>query len=133
MKLCFYHQDFDLDVSSGTEHAISQWHELAMAFGVKEIAIINETNDEIPCLNENIDIKEYKSLDEFILNNENIIFVEMDGVSHRECKLDIDAWYIFGGYKGIPIDLQPRIKINTPVALYPREAAAIILEYLWQQ
>ena len=133
MKLCFYHQKFDIDVSSGTEHALSQWHELAMAFGVTEIAIINETDDEIKQINEDITITQYPSLEEFLDDNSNFIFVEMDGENHHQHNIDNDAWYVFGGYQGIPTNLEPRIKIDTKVALYPREAAAIILENIWRQ
>ena len=132
MKICFFHTNFDRDVSSGTSHSLSQWNELLMAFNIKEIAIINETNDEINSISSNITVKEYNSFNEFINNNEKFIFVEQNGKeNYREHKYKKGFWYIFGSYKTLP---KADINIETNgVALYCREAAAIILaEASWQ-
>jgi tRNA(Leu) C34 or U34 (ribose-2'-O)-methylase TrmL len=139
MKLCFYHQPFDVDVSSGTVHARHQWHELAHAFGVTEMAVVNQTTDRFSSVNESIKISEYNSLTDFIQSKKhlhaNCVFVEQGPYpDHRTRVIDPDTWIVFGGTQGLPPNpLGDTITIKTKAALYPRQAAAIILENQWAQ
>jgi len=131
MKVCFYHQNFDIDVSSGTNHSKHQWHELCYAFGVTECAVINETKDDYKSVNDSIKIKNYKSLNQFLKREKGKkFFVEVgDHKSHRKAKIGKDDWVIIGGTSGIPDGLDGEyITIeNAKTVLYPREAAAIVL------
>lgn len=124
MKLCFYHQPFDVDVSSGTEHAMSQWSELCMAMGVTEVAVIDETDDNVHLFPDEITVTEYSSLEQFEEMNENLIYVEHGGKHYKEYDYNDDSWLVIGGSKGLP---KADVQIPTKVALYPREAAAIVL------
>jgi len=134
MKICFFHQPFDVDVSSGTDHARHQWHELASAFGVTKMAVINETYDEFSPVNSTIKVHKYNNLSSF-LKRKMCIFVEQgDYPNHRSVRIPADHWIVFGGAQGLPRNLDGKyITIPTKTALYPRQAAAIILENQWAQ
>lgn len=128
-KVCFYYQAFDRDVSSGTVHALYQWHELCFGLGVSELAVINQTDDPIVPINESLPVSEFDTLESFCDLNPNHLFVEVGGPDHREVHVPEDTWLVFGGAAGLPrADLS--LPINT--ALYPREAAAIVLENQWR-
>ena len=126
MKVCFTHNDFDAEVSSGTIHALYQWFELFHGFGVKECAIINISGDILPHIDSSIVVHEYESLDQFLKNHSgNEIFVDQGGAEYRGYDYSDTEWLIFGSTASLP---QADVGINTGgVALYPREAAAIIL------
>ncbi len=124
MKVCFHYEDFDRDVSSGTSHSIHQWHELLYAFGVTEVAVINSKRNKIKAVNDSVKMTNYKSLDDFLAVNDNVCFVEQGGEDYRDFDFSKYEWLILGGCSGLP---RSDVSLPTPVALYPREAAAIIL------
>ena len=125
MKVCFHHQDFDVDVSSGTSHALYQWHVLFYAFGVDEVAVINHTDDPLPYMGE-IVATSYETLEDFVAacDGATLTFVEEGGSDFRNFDFSETDWLVFGGTGGLP---RSDVGIDTKVALYPREAAAIIL------
>ena len=129
MKVCFHHQPFDVDVSSGTIHAFYQWFELFHAFDIDECAIINSSGDRPPVIDSHMVIAEYKSLGDF-LNHERgeVAFVEKGGDDYRDYDFRGVDWLVFGGTQGLPA-ADVGILTND-VALYPREAAAIVLAAL---
>ena len=127
--ICFYHTDFDRDVSSGTSHSIQQWSELLNAFNIKDVAVINQTKDKIPYHN-------YKSLEEFkVLNcDKNIAYTRALGdKNYRDVNyLEFD-WIVFGSSEKWDMDCGIAIDTYENKELYPREAAAIILaEASWR-
>lgn len=129
MKVCFHHQPFDVDVSSGTIHALYQWFELFHAFDVTECAVINESGDVLPNIDSDMKVREYRSLSAFLSGADGrVAYVEMGGASHKEYDFSHTDWLLFGGTNGLPLF---DVGIETGnVALYPREAAAIILAAL---
>lgn len=132
MKLVFHHEDFDRDVSSGTSHALSQWMELCSAFDVTDVIIINKTPDKLVYPNQEINVQTLPSLKYFLLLEEPYIFVEQGG---HPCYSSLDykgEWLVFGGHRGLPmIEGTKYVTIKTPVALYPREAAAVVMSNIW--
>jgi hypothetical protein len=129
MRVCFHHQDFDVDVSSGTSHALYQWFELLQAFGIKECAIINQTDDVIPVIGDML-VHEYRTIDDFMAAHPDVVMADTGGKSHREFDFTDVDWIVFGGTHGLP---RADVGISSG-ALYPREAAAIIIsEASWQQ
>ena len=134
MKICIFHQPFDIDVSSGTDHARHQWHELVCAFGVTEMAVINQTKDEFGPVNDRVRVTEYRSLNAFFLGKR-CVFVEQGPFpDHRGVRVPADHWIVFGGAQGLPLNLDGQyMTIPTRTSLYPRQAAAIILENQWAQ
>lgn len=140
MKVCFYHQDRDVDVSSGTEHARHQWHETCMSFGVTELAVINETDTPYKPVNDSLPVTEYATIDDFMEATQGeYYFIEQgDYPSHREITSPNGHWVCIGGTQGLPRDLTSDadhdieyFTINAEAILYPREAAVIILEHMW--
>lgn len=129
MKICFYHEDFDTDVSSGTIHAQYQWFELLHAFGITECAVINTTLEPFTTISSDIKFTEFSNLAEFIsgCDERNLAFVEMGGTDFRDFDYSNIEWLIFGSANGT----LPRQDVSIPtvdnVALYPREAAAIVI------
>jgi hypothetical protein len=125
-RVCFHHDHFDVDVSSGTSHALYQWFELLHAFNVFECAIINTSGDELPTINSEMKVNEYSRLEDFLATAENVTFVEMGGQSFKTYDYSNVDWIVFGGTGGLR---ESHIGIDTfgGRALYPREAAAIIL------
>lgn len=126
MKVCFHHDYFDVDVSSGTIHSMYQWFDLLHAFGVFECAIINNTDDDIPTINSDMTVTEYSRLDDFLSLHGNVVFVEQGGSPYRDYDFGDTEWLVFGGTAGLP---RADVGIETlgNRALYPRSAAAIIL------
>lgn len=121
--VCFYYTDFDRDVSSGTPFALQQWSELLGAFNIDEVAVINQTEEELPFPN-------YPSLSDFLLDQtgKEITLTRAQGSHHyKEFNYTKTDWLVFGSSErwnmegGIYIDTYQRKE------LYPREAAAIIL------
>lgn len=140
MKVCFYHQDRDVDVSSGTDHARHQWHETCMAFGVTELAVINETETAYTAVNDSLPVTEYPTFQAFLdATNGEYYFIESgEYPSHRQIDTPNDHWVCIGGTGGLPEgltgDAQHNIEyfsIKAETILYPREAAVIILEHMW--
>ena len=135
MKLCFHHELFDDDVSSGTIHALYQWFELCHAFDVCEVAIINLSGDEIPLIDSLMQVNEFPDLEKFIdftnRHGDRLTYVEMGGPNFKCYDFSCTDWLIIGGVKGLQVS---DVSLpSTRVALYPREAAAIVLaEALWQ-
>lgn len=132
MKVCFYHEDFDRDVSSGTSFSMQQWGELLNAFNVAEVAVINKTEDKLP-----YKFKEYKSLEEFVetTKDENVLFTRAKGTLHfREVNYGEVDWIVFGSNEKWIMEGGIFIPTHDKKELYPREAAAIVLSevYLWQ-
>jgi len=130
MKVCFYHEPFDTDVSSGTIHALYQWFELFQAFNVKECAIINKLETPPETINSDMVVYVFKTLKQFEakFKNQNKVYVEKGGRDYRKYRLKhkkID-WLIFGGTESLP-EADISIPTYKNVSLYPREAAAIIL------
>jgi hypothetical protein len=125
-RVCFHHDHFDRDVSSGTSHALYQWFELLHAFNVFECAIINTSGDELPIINSEMKVTEYSNLDDFLAAEQNVTFVEMGGQSFKTYDYSNVDWIVFGGTTGLR---SSDIGIETlgDRALYPREAAAIVL------
>lgn len=126
-KVCFHFTDFDRDVSSGTSHSVHQWHELFMAFGVTEVAVINETTESYPKVSEQVEVTEYSSLEDFISKNDNLVFVEQGASTHyKNYDYPKDCWLVFGAEKTLPkADIMIPTKGGN--SLYSREAVAIIL------
>jgi len=138
MKVCFFHEDFDKDVSSGTRHAAYQWVELLLSFGIKEVAVVNTTSDSFPCVSAELKVKEYNTLEEFreTLTDEVVVCAEPEGeILYRNVNYKKIDWLVIGGADGTNEDDDKSIVIPTEGkrALYPREAAAILLaEASWQ-
>lgn len=126
VKLCFHHEPFDRDVSSGTIHALYQWFELFHAFGVTECAIINLSGDTLPLIDSNMTVTEYASLDDFENSTSgNKVYLEHGGADYHSFDHTNTDWLVTGGTGGLP---RADIGIDTgTVALYPREATAIVL------
>lgn len=126
MKVCFHHELFDVDVSSGTIHALYQWFELLQAFDVTECAIINKTGDALPTISSDMKVTEYATIEAFIKANRAAkTFVEKGGKDYKSFDFSKTKWLVFGGTSGLP---KAHVQIETGTAsLYPREAAAIIL------
>ncbi len=123
MKLCIHHQPFDVDVSSGTNHAAHQWHELCAAFGVTELAVVNETGEPFPAINDSVLVREITGVDQ--LSGERV-FLEV-GPHPSVDGADIgDAWLVIGGAAG-NFEMGRYLTIPVETSLYPREAAAIAL------
>lgn len=130
MKLCIWHEPLDVDVSSGTDHARYQWHELANAFGITEVYVVNTTDSKFNSVNRSVSFLEISSLDEI---NESLIAIEQgEYPNHRDHRFPEDCCIVIGGAMGVLGLNADYYTIPTPVALYPREAAAIVLENQWQ-
>lgn len=129
MRVCIHHEAFDRDVSSGNDHAAHQWHELCSAFGVTHLAVINESGEPFLQINDSVEVTEITSLDD--LDGPMVGFEVGNFPNHRGTQFNDDCWLVFGGAIGIPTGMRT-YTIPTPVALYPREAAAIVLENQWQ-
>ena len=131
MKLCFHHQDFDIDVSSGTVHALYQWFELLLAFGISECAIVNTTSEKIPLISSDILVHEFNSFSDFEIafGNEKFLYVEKGGPDYRSMgNFSSYDWILIGGVEGFEHSDAEIPTGNS--SLYPREAAAIILSRL---
>lgn len=128
MKVCIFHEEFDRDVSSGTIHAEYQWLELFNAFGVVEIAVINPQQLQLVPLGTQDKITVFDSLDDFLASHpdESMTYVEQGGTDFRSYDYSNTDWLIFGGTGGLPV-ADVGIPTLNNVALYPREAAAIVL------
>ncbi len=130
MKVCFHFENFDADVSSGTLHSMHQWYELLLALGVTEVAIINLTDFNIPYISSDITTNTYTSLEAFQAHQNyvasgNMTYVEKGGAAHNTYDYSSTDWFVFGPSAGLP---EATVSIDTGLhALYPREAAAIIL------
>jgi hypothetical protein len=127
MKVCFRHEQFDSDVSSGTDHALYQWVNLCIAFGVSEIAIINTSEDTIPVITPDLTVHKYSTFEDFTseFGHENLTYVEMGGDPYHTFDYSTTEWLVFGGTAGLP---HAHVGIDTGlIGLFPREAAAIIL------
>ena len=133
--VCFFHEDFDSDVSSGTTFAIEQWNNLFVAFGIKKVAIINLTEETLPSLCNSINLQEFKTLQEFTDRAKGVVVTSSPkGKQHYKNMnyKDID-WIIIGGTGGSGDHLGINIPTRNNRELYPREAAAIIVaEASWQ-
>lgn len=135
MKLCFHHQPIDVDVSSGTEHARHQWHELAMGYNVTELAVINHTSEPYLPLNDSLPVTEYPDIESFIQEHatkrNQVVFVEQGDFTlcHKYPFRD-DQWIVVGGSAGLPLNVAnvQYVSLAASTALYPREAAAIALD-----
>lgn len=102
-----------------------------MAFNVDEIAVINLTDETFPQINDSIKITEYDSINNFIEEHSNITFIEHGGEDYREYDYSDTEWLVIGGYAGLD---KADVALPTSVALYPREAAAIVLaRVIWEQ
>jgi len=157
MKLCFHFQQFDIDISSGTLHARHMWHELASGYGINEMAVINETGEKFESVTEDMTVKEYPTLNRFIkaeLTSKQVkmVFLESPnrnlgpGASQRDIriakrnakkfkhckgyKMTAVDWLVIGGTGGLPTNRRDVDYVNLSAAssLYPREAAAVVLE-----
>ena len=132
MKICFHHEDFDRDVSSGTIHSLHQWVELSTAFSVTQCAVINLSSEHIPAMGGPVEVFEFSSIDDFLANTDGTkTFVDIGGTNFHGADLSAIDWLVFGGTHGLP---KADLSIDTgSVALYPRLAAAIIMEAVsWQ-
>lgn len=133
--ICFFHEDFDSDVSSGTSFAIEQWNNLFAAFNIKKVAIVNLTEDTLPNLCNSIELKEFKTLKEFTDGAEGTIITSSPIGKQHYKDIDYKAidWIIIGGTGGSGDHLGINIPTRDNRELYPREAAAIIVaEAAWQ-
>jgi hypothetical protein len=132
VRVCFHHEDFDRDVSSGTIHSLHQWVELCNAFSVGQCAIINRSDGPIPAISGPVVVLEFGSLADFLSGTDGEkTYVERGGPNFRDADLSAVDWVVFGGTGGLP---EADLSIETGlVALYPRLAAAIIMEAVaWQ-
>ncbi len=123
-RVCFHHLPFDEDVSSGTDHALHQWVELLMGFGVSEAAVIDEVGIGEFQFPAQLEVTRYSTLDLFLKATSNHTFVEQGGPDFRTVSVGPDTWLIFGGWRTLP---KPDISLPTTTAFYAREAAAIVL------
>lgn len=129
MKLCIHFEEFDRDVSSGTDHALHQWHELCLAFGVTELAVVNLSGEPVHAINDSLPVVEFETLDAFCEAHPKNYFLEQGGPDHIGVKIPDDGWLVIGASYGLP---RSDLSIPVTAALYPREAAAIVLEAQWR-
>lgn len=123
LRLCIHHEDFDKDVSSGNAHAAHQWHELCIAFGVTDLAVINKTGEAFPKVNDSVSVFEIEDVSQL---KGGVVFLEQ-GDHSSVVGADISGdWLVIGGAAG---NRQNGEYLTIPIAnaLYPREAAAIAL------
>lgn len=135
LGICFHHEQFDADISSGTLYSIDQWSNLFTAFGVKNIAVINQTADILPPFCNTSTTRVFSSIDLFLDNTEgNIVNANPRGSIHyREVNYKKIDWLVFGASGGNNFDGGVIIPTRDNRELYPREAAAIMLsEASWQ-
>lgn len=133
MRVCFWHEDFDTDVSSGTEHAVHQWHETITAFNVKHVAVINEAEHVFAPPSDSYKFESFSSFPDFLKSygTDELFFVEKgDFTNHRQVWIPATSWVIIGGAYGLPMDRPDTtyVTIPTRASLYPMHAAAIVLE-----
>jgi len=118
-----------VDVSSGTIHAAHQWHELLLGFGVTGAYVVNTSGAEFPQVNDSLVFHEVEDLAQV---PGPIVGIEQgDHPNHRGVSFPDDCCIAIGGAYGLS-GLDEYFTIPTPAALYPREAAAIVLEEQWQ-
>lgn len=137
MRLCIWHQNFDADISSGTLHSTHMWHETCAAFGVTHLAVINESEHKFSPPSRAYEFESFSTFEAFktVHAAEGMVYVELgDFPNHREVLISDTNWLIVGGTAGLPLG-EPGVQyvtIPTQTILYPREAAAIVLENQWQ-
>lgn len=128
MKVCFHYIDFDDDVSSGTDEALAQWNELLALFEIDEVAVINDTDHDV-VLSCPKYFYVYDDLGEFMDEHVDHVFVEQGhGGSVFEAgswvTVEEDSWLVFGAARDLP---RSDLSIPSPVALFGRDAAAVVL------
>ena len=135
MKVLFHHEPFDVDVSSGTEHAAFQWMELFRAMGMEGAAVINVSGLPYPQVDSDFMIEELSSPAQFLKRypEARVLGTGRHGRSrYRDFKYAEYDWIEFGGAAGCIFPAEVSIETFGGRDLYPREAAAIILgEMAW--
>lgn len=101
-----------------------------MAFGVTHLAVINKSGEDFPQINGGVKVREVVGTYE--LYGPKVAIEQGDHPNHRGTMFRDDAWIIIGGHQGLSHIDADFYTIPTQVALYPREAAAIVLENQWQ-
>jgi len=130
MRVCFHFEPSSRDVSSGMEHSLHQWHELLYSFGVDVAYVINTTDSVIKSVNDSIDFIEVEGISD--VPGPVVAISIGNHANHRNNKFPDNAVVYIGGSAGTQYVDAEHFTIPSRAVLYPREAAAIVLEEQWQ-